>query len=418
MAGQGSVELDPLHPSQRTGLITCVVDHHRDPQLFQFLHDFRSVGDHRILNGKAASAREQKFIVRRAVFARIQYSTAAQGIAHPVHIPAVFFQAAVSHRIQCTGCLQQIGRGTCHQIDLAGRLLKHDDAIIQHFRGFHALGDHQDPGILRQGQHPIAAFVLIDTETACVLQFKPLLEDHSLHFLNFLRDKTGCLCHRRHLLFLRAGSLRSICTGFSFTLCSQAVRCIICRCQAAAAEVQSVDDLMGLAHRSCICDDCHLLVKAGDRNTEFTVAALIYREILTPSDFHVIIVRTAPQNRCKDQIVFHGKGCRALNGSLAGPSCEGHVTAVGTVRNRVFHSPFRQRGCHEADLMIIPFLLTLAETGTLQRGVQCLHRDLISIGTFFILTILCIVRRIGFDCLGAGPHKQPQISFTAQCDDR
>ena len=174
---------------------------------------------------------------------------------------------------------------------------------------------------------------------------------------------------------------------------------------------------MRLAHRCRIRDDCHLFVEAGNRDREFRIAGLIYREILPASDLHIVVVRAAPYDGRKYKIVLHRKLCRAFNRRLSGSSRERHVAAVFSVFERILHGSFGKRRCHETDLMVIPFFLALAETGTLQSLIQRFHGNLIGIGAIRVFPELGIGRRISLNGVHSGSHEEPQIPLAAQCDD-
>ena len=64
--------------------------HYRDPELFQFLLDFRIVMDHGGFNGKVTAFVQNQLIIRRTVLAGIDHLFLLHGVFGFLDIPSIF----------------------------------------------------------------------------------------------------------------------------------------------------------------------------------------------------------------------------------------------------------------------------------------------------------------------------------------
>ena len=169
LAQQHAVQLDPFHPRQRAALVARTLDQHRHAEFFQLFLDLGRVVDHRVFDGKAAVCRQNRFIIGRAVLARIGDLPAFHCRFGFVQIPVFGARAGKCHGIQPAQADDGVHRRGRDQINILNRLLQHGNVRIQRIRHRSPLGYDEIPRAV-DGDKVIPARALVDGELLSVLQ--------------------------------------------------------------------------------------------------------------------------------------------------------------------------------------------------------------------------------------------------------
>ena len=94
---------------------------------------------------------------------------------------------------------------------------------------------------------------------------------------------------------------------------------------------QCIINLMRRTHRSCITHDIHLAWNSGNRECECRIATFIFILILLIIYQHVIIMRTAPDNRRICLSIRDFDFCLGIHSRSAASSLKCHIYGIFSV---------------------------------------------------------------------------------------